>query len=407
MRNVAFVLPFAFETSLRFLRAALSLSGVRVGVVSGEPLSKLGPELARKVAGHWQVTDPFDPAQLADGIRGLGKQLGGVDRAIGVLEQLQVPLARAREALGLPGLSVEAALNFRDKARMKDVLRAADVPCARHTLAENAAEVRAFLEQVDLPVVVKPQAGAGAKNTFRLDRAGQVAEALAAFPPSKARPTLLEEFVTGREHSFDGVSLGGKLLWASISHYHPTPLEVLRNRWVQWCVLLPRDVSGQEYAGIKAAGKRALSALGMQTGMCHMEWFRREDGSVVVSEVAARPPGAQITSLISYAYDYDMYRAWARLMCGDAFDPPKRKYAVGAAYLRGQGSGKRVVGIRGLARAQAEVGPLVVEAKLPRPGQRYTDGYEGQGYAIVRHPDTRVVQDALKTIVRRVKVELG
>ncbi|HBP22661.1 MAG TPA: hypothetical protein DEA08_33385, partial [Planctomycetes bacterium] len=93
---------------------------------------------------HWQVRDPLDPASIVRGVRGLEQQMGPVERVMGVLEQLQVPLAIAREELGLPGLSAEAALNFRDKARMKDALQAAGVPCARHKLVHGAAEARAF-----------------------------------------------------------------------------------------------------------------------------------------------------------------------------------------------------------------------------------------------------------------------
>ncbi|MEZ6187072.1 MAG: ATP-grasp domain-containing protein [Planctomycetota bacterium] len=405
MRTVAFVIPYTFETSVRFLRAALSLTGVRVGVISADPLDRLGPEVVRQVAGHWRVQNPMDPNELVQAVQGLTAQMGSVDRLVGVLEQLQVPLAKAREALGLPGLSVEAAINFRDKARMKDLLRQAGVPCARHCLATRASEARAFLERVGFPVVIKPQAGAGAKNTFRLDHQGQVAEALAAFPPRPEAPTLLEEFVTGREHSFDSVCVGGELVWASVSRYTPSPLEVLQNDWIQWTVLLPRDVGGAEFDPIRAAGRQALRALGMTTGLSHMEWFQRKDGSAAVSEVAARPPGAQITTLMSYAYDADLYRAWAKLMIGDRFDPPERKFATGAAYLRSQGRGDRVTAVKGLERAQRAVGDLVVEVKLPRMGQARSSSYEGEGYAIVRHPRTDVVEEALKTIVTQVRVE--
>ena len=103
----------------------------------------------------------------------------------------------------------------------------------------------------------------------------------------------------------------GKIVWDSISDYLPTPLEVLRNPWMQWVVLLPRDVSGPGYAPIRAVAPTALRALGLRTGLTHMEWFRRPDGSVAVSEVGARPPGAQITSMLCYAHDFDLYRAWA------------------------------------------------------------------------------------------------
>ena len=85
----------------------------------------------------------------------------------------------------------------------------------------------------------------------------------------------------------------------------------------------------------------------MTTGVSHLEWFRRGDGSIAISEVGARPGGAQISKLMSHAHDFDFYRAWARLMIDHAFDPPEREYSAGAAYLRGQGQG-RVRAIHGL-----------------------------------------------------------
>jgi hypothetical protein len=180
----------------------------------------------------------------------------------------------------------------------------------------------------------------------------------------------------------------------------------MENPWIQWCVLLPRHVDVPEYATIRDVGFRALHALGMRTGLSHMEWFRRADGSVAVSEVGARPPGAQFTTLLSFAHDLDFYRAWPRLMIFNEFEPPPRAYAAGAAYVRGQGRG-RVKGIRGLDQAQRELGHLVVEAKLPRADQTPSTSYEGDGYVIVRHERTEVVEAALKRIVSLIRVDLG
>ncbi|MGH8927304.1 MAG: ATP-grasp domain-containing protein, partial [Acidimicrobiia bacterium] len=77
----------------------------------------------------------------------------------------------------------------------------------------------------------------------------------------------------------------------------------------------------------------------------------------------------------------------------------------GAAYLRGQGKG-RVAAIRGLAEAQREAAGLVVEVKLPAPGQGPTGHYEGEGYVIVRHPDTARVEQAIAAIISHVRVDL-
>ena len=176
--------------------------------------------------------------------------------------------------------------------------------------------------------------------------------------------------------------------------------------WIQWCVLLPREISGPEYRDIHVAGRAALDALGMQTGLTHMEWFRRRNGSIAISEVAARPPGAQFTTLLSYAHDLDFYRAWARLVAFDQFEPPARPFAAGAAFLRGQGNGV-VRAVRGVEALRAELGSLIVESKLPRVGQTPSSSYEGEGFIILRHPDTDVVREGLARIVSTLRVELG
>ena len=55
---------------------------------------------------------------------------------------------------------------------------------------------------------------------------------------------------------------------------------------------------------------------------------------------------------------------------------------------------------------QRRYGDLVVEAKLPKPGQGTRDGYEGDGFVIVRHPESAVVEEALNGIVELIQVEL-
>ena len=169
---------------------------------------------------------------------------------------------------------------------------------------------------------------------------------------------------------------------------------------------MPRDIAGPEYDGIRAIAPTALRALGLQSGLTHMEWFRRPDSTVAVSEVAVRPPGAQITSMLNYAHDFDLYSAWAQLMVHGSFAPPERSWAAGTVYLRGQGTG-HVRAVHGLDGLPPELRSIVMESRLPEPGQPSSGSYEGDGYIIVRHPDTAVVTDALRRLVTGVRVELG
>jgi hypothetical protein len=405
MVTAGFVAPYLLDTTTRFVEAAARLPDVQTALITSEPADRLPPQLRESLAGHWRIDDPLDPGQIAGAVQGLSRQLGPVQRLLAVLEQLQVPLAQVRAQLGIPGMDPVTAENFRDKDKMKTVLTAAGVPCARHVLARSASRAYEFTERVGFPLVVKPPAGAGAKSTFRLDDAGDLRAWLDTVPPTPDRPAQIEEFLTGDEGSYDSVMVDGQVIWDSVSDYLPTPLEVLRHPWMQWVVRLPRDI-GPEYAGIRQVAPQALKALGLTTGLSHMEWFRRPDGSVAVSEVGARPPGAQITSMLCFVHDFDLYSAWSELMVHGRFDPPTRKWAAGTVYLRGQGAGQ-VRAVHGLDALPPQVTSLVVDSRLPRAGQPSSGSYEGDGYITIRHPDTEVVTAALKKLVTTVRVELG
>jgi len=402
----AFVAPYLMEATARFVSAAAELPDVRLGLVTCEPVERIPPHLRERLAGHWRVEDALDPRQLQWAVTGLAGQIGRVERLVGALEQLQVPLAQVRESLGIPGMDVRTAINVRDKSEMKETLQAAGIPCAQHALVRSPGEAAAFVDQVGFPLVAKPPAGAGAQSTFRLDDGDMLRGWLAAVPLGSDSPALLEEFLSGEEHTFDSVTVGGTTVWSSIADYRPPPLEVLRNPWIQWTVLLPRDISGPRYEGIHRWGPAALKALGVTDALTHMEWFARPDGSVAISEVAARPPGAQLSSMHGYTHDVDLYRAWTELVIHGRFDVPERRYATGTAYLRGMGHG-RVRAVHGLDAVQEQVGHLVVEARIPQPGQPAATDYLGEGYAMVRDPETAVVEDALHRIVSGVRVELA
>jgi hypothetical protein len=406
MPTVFFAAPLFSEAASHMVRAIASLPGVRLGVVSQEPLERADAATRHAIAAHWRIDEICDPGQLAWAVDGLAERLGAPDRLFGAFEQLQVPLAELRARRGLPGLPVEAALNFRDKARMKERLRAAGLPCARHRLVGSVAEAHAFAREVGYPLVVKPPAGAGAVATHRASDAAGLDAALAAVAPTAVEPALVEEFVVGDEHSLETISIGGRAVWHSLTHYYPTPLAVLENPWMQWCVVLPREVDDARYDDIRAVAARALPALGMDTGLSHMEWFRRKDGSVAVSEVGARPPGAQITTLVSRATDTDFVRTWAELMVLGTFTPPERKYAAGMAYLRGQGSGT-VRAIHGLDRLTEATRALVTDHHLPALGAAPRPTYEGDGWVLVRHPETARVVEALRELISTVRVELA
>jgi hypothetical protein len=401
MRPVVFVAPFAFEATLRFARAVAALPNVRLCGLMQEPPAGDGARLFDDIV---KIEDGLSARDLIEGVEVLRRRHGPIHRIVGVLEPLQVQLAQVRAHFGIHGTDIETATVFRDKALMKDRLRAAGLPTARHRLVTNVKDATAFEREVGYPMVVKPPAGMGAKATFRVRSREELLSAVQGLGASVSNPILAEEFLQGQEGSCDTLTLGRVPRLVSVSWYKPSCLTVLENPWIQWCCVLPRENEGRGFDDVKALAVAAVKVLGLETGFTHMEWFRRPDGSLAIGEIAQRPPGAHITRMIGLAYDVDPYRMWARAVVDAAFDGPyERRYSAGCAYLRGMGRG-RVAAVHGARETNEEVGQHVVEAKLPTVGTPKNDSYEGDGYAIVQDPKTAVVERTLQTIISKVHV---
>lgn len=382
---------------MRFVRAAAKVDDVRLlGIVHTPP-----DDEAHLYADLVRVTQPTSLSDVIEGIEVLRRRHGEPFRVIGILEAMMVQLAQAREHFGVPGTSVKTATLFREKAEMKDALRAAGIPVARHRLVTTVHEARAFVDEVGFPVVVKPPAGMGAKATFRVHTHHELHAALAA---AGRGPVLVEEMLRGTEHSFETITVGGVPLVSSVSDYRPGCLEVLENPWIQWACILPRETDTPAYTKAHEVGVAAIRALGLEDGMTHMEWFERSDGTLAVGEIAARPPGPQLCQMTGLVHDIDIYRAWARAVIDGTLDAPwKRTYAAGCAYVRGIGNG-HVAAITGVRDTHDAIGPWMVEAKLPTIGAPKNPSYEGDGYVVVRHESTEKVKELIRAVIETLKV---
>ena len=53
------------EATARFVSVAAELPGVRLGLVTCEPVERIPPKLRERLDAHWRVEDALDPRQLA------------------------------------------------------------------------------------------------------------------------------------------------------------------------------------------------------------------------------------------------------------------------------------------------------------------------------------------------------
>jgi hypothetical protein len=391
----------AFHDFARGLKEA----GARVVGVGATPTSRLRAGLRRHLDAWLEVRSPFDGEEVARAVtRGAGRD--PIARLETVDERLVEPAAVARARLGLPGQSIDSARLCRDKPAMKEALRRAGLPCAESAGVASRAELDRFVERVGFPVVLKPRAGLGAQQTFRVADRRELERRATELAVGAGGAVAVEEFVEGHEGFFDTLSIDGEPRLEFVSHYYPSVLEALADRRIAPQIAATNRVELGGYAELREVGRRVLRALDLGTGATHMEWFFGPKG-LKVSEIGARPPGERIWDLYCEGNELDLYRAWGEAMTGrPVVARASRRWATGSVQVRPDREG-RVVSYRGLAEIERRCGAWIWRRELPPPGRRtvpLAKGYLANAWFRLRHPDYDELLRLLSFIGRTLRV---
>lgn len=384
--NVLFVSP-SYPTEMPEFVRGLAEVGARVWGLGPEPVQQLPAMTRRHLAGYLQVPNLFDGDDV---VRRVRKWLRGkeIDRVECLAEYFVLLAAKLREAFGVPGLTVEQTIPFRDKEKMKQVLDAHGIRTPRHVRATTAAEVWAAAERIGFPLIVKPIDGAGSANTYRVESKAELQRVVPRL--QSLSEVSVEEFVDGEEYTFDTLTCKGEILYHNIAWYRPRPLVARSNEWVSPQVIALRDVNAKVLREGTAMGVAVIKALGFDSGFTHMEWYRKSDGEVVFGEIGGRPPGARQVDQMNYACDFDSFREWARIVCyGKMETRIDRRYNVATIFKRAQGQG-RIRHVEGLDRIRRQFGHHIVwENLLPVGAERrnWLQTLVSDGFIVLRHPD--------------------
>ncbi len=402
--HVVFVGPDLFSAYTDMVRG-LKEAGALVSGVGHTPRERLSPALRHHLDAYVRVTNLADPQALAEAALDADR-VRRVDRIETGDENLVVPVAVAREALSLPGLSVRSATLCRDKPAMKDALRAAGVPCAASAAVDSLAALRAFAEEHGFPLVLKPRAALGGLGTFRVETVAELLAAAERLGVTGGASAAVEEFVEGHEGFYDTLSVDGEPVQEFVSHYYPNVLAALDDRRVAPQIVATNRVAASGYDELRAMGRKVIRALGIGTSATHMEWFFGPKG-LKFSEIGARPPGERIWDLYSAGNDLDTWFEWATVVVhGRPAGTPSRRLATGSVQVRPPRDGV-VVGYHGLEQVLARIRPFVFAHALPEPGAP-TDpihkGYLNNVWFRLRHPDYDALRALLDDVGARLQV---
>jgi biotin carboxylase len=221
-----------------------------------------------------------------------------------------LPAAFLADELGLPGPGLRAALTSRNKFLQRETWRRAGLCQPGYCLAPDGASAAGWAAG-RFPVVAKPLDGSGSQGVRVVSDEGELHAWVDG--ESGGRPFLCEELVSGPEYSCEVLLRGGEPVFTNVTAKLTTPPPY----FVEVGHRVPARCPAETAAAIARLATAATAAIGMRTGIAHVE-MRVMDGDPRLMEVAARTPGDFIMDLIRLATGVDLFESLVAVSLGRA-----------------------------------------------------------------------------------------
>ncbi|MFF3322810.1 ATP-grasp domain-containing protein [Streptomyces sp. NPDC002889] len=270
----------------------------------------------------------------------------------GFTESHVLGAAMAQDRFGLPGPSLQAAVISRNKALQRGRFRAHGIGQPEYLLTNDLSE-SADWAGARLPVVVKPLSSAGSEGVELV--ADAAAFESAALRRASERPLLVESALEGPEYSWEALVRDGEIWFANVTAKTTTGAP----NFVELEHRAAAPLAAPDAERVAELGRSVLSAIGMRTGIVHLE-FRMTSSGPAVMEVAVRTPGDYIMELCSLTYGIDWHEMVVRLAVGAELPPPPEGPVRHAASLFVVSDPGEVVALDGLDAVRNH--PAVVDA---------------------------------------------
>ena len=315
--NFIFISPHFPHTYWQFCDR-LRGNGVNVLGVGDAPYGSLEAPLKAALTEYYRVDSLEDYDQVYRAVAYFAFRYGRVDWIESMNEYWLEQDARLRTDFNVKtGIRSDRIGFIKEKSRMKALYLQAGIPTARQHVVSTREAGRAFVRTVGYPVIVKPDVGVGATNTYKL-RTDQELEAF--YDDLPAVPYVMEEFIEGEICSYDAIlDSACEPLFESMTVWPPVMDIVNQDLDLMYytCPEVPEK--------LRELGRRTVKAFGVDRRFVHLEFFRLtkprkglgDVGDFVALEVNMRPAGGYTPDMMDFAHSTDVYRIYADMVAFD------------------------------------------------------------------------------------------
>ena len=323
MQNFIFISP-NFPTNYWQFCRELKNDGMNVLGIGDQPYDELKPELKDSLNEYYKVGSLENYDEVYRAVAFFAFKYGRIDWLESNNEYwLERDAALRTDFHITSGFQTSDMPRIKYKSKMKEYYQKAGIATARYHMVDDLEGCRKFINEVGYPVVVKPDNGVGANNTYKLSSD----EDLAFFMDHKDDGVyIMEEYVRGYVQTFDAiVDSKGQPLFESGNITPESIMDIVNDNdnSIYYIIKdLPEDT--------RAAGRAAVKSFGVKSRFVHFEFFRMTEdqagmgkkGQIVALEVNMRPCGGFTPDMIDFARSTNVYKIWADMIAFGGTDMP-------------------------------------------------------------------------------------
>lgn len=294
--------------------SGLKRHGVTVLGIASEPYELLSQELKESLTEYYRVDDMTDYEQMYKAVAYLAFKYGRIHRLESHNEHWMELDARLRTDFNITGLKTDDMNPLKKKSEMKKVFRECGIPVAEGKVFQDWEQAHAIASQLGYPVIVKPDIGVGATNTWKISSDEELSDFFVNL--STHETYIMEEFIEGGVVTFDGLTdQEGNIVFYQNMIYGQPALDILTQD-VDCYLLYPQAIPED----IIQLGTQCVKAFDIKERFFHFEFFRLStDNSLMGLEINCRPPGGPIVEMFNFANSFDIYDLYAQVVTNKGY----------------------------------------------------------------------------------------
>lgn len=300
--------------NFQLFASALRSRGANVLGIADEPYESLSSRTREALTEYYRVDNLEDYQQVYQAVAYFAHHYGKIDRIESHNEFWMETDARLRTDFNVVGLKAKDMDRMKQKSKMKEIFRSIGVPVAAGRVFDGWDDAKRLVDEVGYPVIVKPNIGVGASDTWRLTSD----EELSAFFVERNTATtfIMEEFIDGDIVTFDGLTdHEGRIVFYQQMVYDKPALDIISQN-IDSFIHYPREIPED----IVEVGRKCVEAFGVKERFFHFEFFRlKTDQSLVALEINCRPPGGPMVEMFNFGNGIDIYDQYAQLVLHQRF----------------------------------------------------------------------------------------